>query len=57
MPDAVRIDPGALGPAPATSLVPVTDGTVLPAPASTSALVIVDRNPTGSRVVVVPPAR
>ena len=57
MPDAVRIDPRALGPAPAASLVPVTDGTVLPAPASTSALVIVDRNPTGSRVVVVPPAR
>ncbi|MGI5125292.1 S8 family serine peptidase [Pseudonocardia sp. CA-107938] len=57
MPGAVRIDPRTLGPPPAASLVPVTDGTRLLAPVSTSALVIVDRNPTGGRAFVVPPPR
>lgn len=54
MPDAVRIDPRTLGPAPVAPLVPVTAGTVLPAPDGASALVVIDRNPAGARAVVVP---
>lgn len=56
MPEAVPIDLRTLGPAPAAPLVPVGAGTALPAPGGTSALVVVDRNPSGARAIVLPPA-